>query len=131
VSTFNVNNPTPLSPSDGSNGQRRDTPYIGKKLRNEYGAHDRVHTFDRQPAKNPHQSFAFTGRGFLPDFHNLAGLSTLHEASATTLENEGVHGRESMLPPPGVLNKIQPTDSGSGGSGAFNTVTAFGAKVNG
>lgn len=114
-----------------TNGQVRDVPYVGKKHRGQYQNSDRVQTFDRTPAHSPHQSFSFSGRGFLPNLHNMAGMTTLHEASATTLENEGVHGREGMLPPGGVLNKIQPTDSGSGGAGSFNTVPAFGARTNG
>jgi hypothetical protein len=115
--------------------QTRDKAYVGKKHKGKYKPGELVQTFDRQPAGTPRQSFAFTGRGFLPDLHNVHGMVTLQEASTTTLENEGVHGREGMMPVPGHLNGTtqsgQKLDSGSGGAGSFATASAFGARFGG
>jgi hypothetical protein len=116
-------------------GQAKEAPFRGKALRGEYRHGSRVHTFDRLPAQTPAKNAAFSGHGFMPP-HLFAGHAPvcLHEASATTLENEGVHGREGMMPPAGGLGRLQrgqKMDEGSGGAGSFATVTAFGAKMNG
>jgi hypothetical protein len=123
-----------------SEGQAREKPFIGKKLRGAYHPGERLHTFDKnhvipqranQAAVQPPQSFAFSGRGFMPNLFGGHALVTLPEASATSLENEGVHGREGMMPAAGVMTRAQAgqhTDEGSGGAGSFASVHAFGAK---
>jgi hypothetical protein len=122
--------------------QTKDVPYLGKRYRG-YKPGERKHTFDQnyvvdqrdeQQALPTQRSYAFTGRGFLPDLFASHAPVTMVEASATTLENEGVHGREGMMPPSGHLSRLQPgqnVDEGSGGAGSFATVPAFGAKMNG
>jgi hypothetical protein len=115
-------------------GQTKDNPYFGKKIRAGYKDGERIHTFDRDPAVPLAESFSFSGKGFLPNVMNSHALVTLPEASATTLEHEGVHGREGMMPPAGRLGKLQPgqgCDEGAGGAGSFATVVAFGAKQGG
>jgi hypothetical protein len=122
--------------------QSKDVPFLGKVFRG-YKKNERLHTFDQsyvvdhrneQAAIPFRRGFAFTGRGFLPDLFASHAPVTLVEASATTLEDEGVHGREGMMPPSGHLSRLQPgqnVDEGSGGAGSFCTVPAYGAKVNG
>lgn len=115
-------------------GNTHEQPYRGKRARGDYQAGDRLHTFDRQPAHPPMRSAAFSGKGFLPDLHAGHAPTTLYEASATTLENEGVHGREGMMPVAGNLGRLQAgqrPDEGSGGCGSFVTVPAFGGRNNG
>jgi len=114
-------------------GQTREVPFRGKAARAGYVRGGRVHTFDRQGAPLG-TSIAFSGRGFLPNLMASHAMVTLPEASATTLENEGVHGREGMMPVAGRLTRLQQgqkLDEGSGGAGSFATVPAFGAKTNG
>lgn len=115
-------------------GQVRDTPFRGKKARGHYVHGSRVHTFDRQPNSPPTKNVAFSGKGFLPDLFASHAPVTLYEASATALENEGVHGREGMMPAAGYLGQMQPgtrPDEGGGGAGSFLTVSARNAKDNG
>jgi hypothetical protein len=117
-------------------GQTREVPYRGKAARAGYQRGGRVHTFERPAlgAVPPVSSIAFSGRGFLPNLLASHAMVTLPEASATTLENEGVHGREGMMPVAGRLTRLQQgqkLDEGSGGAGSFATVPAFGAKTNG
>lgn len=91
-------------------------------------------TFQRLPVQPGRQNVSFTGRGFIPDYMSDSGYTMMPEASRTTLENEGVHGRLGMMPPAGVQGKLQAgqtLDSGSGGAGSFATTVAFGAKMGG
>lgn len=84
----------------------------------------KLNLFDRRPVGPPVQNVSFSGRGFVPDYISDHGYTTLPEASRTTLENEGVHGRGGMMPPVGPLPPAQlgqKTDTGSGGAGSFAT----------
>jgi hypothetical protein len=94
----------------------------------------RVPTFQRQPAAHGRQNLAFTGRGFIPDYMSETALTMFPEASRTTLEVEGVYGESGMMPPAGLMTKLQAgqeLDNGSGGAGSFVTAPALNAKVNG
>lgn len=90
----------------------------------------KIPTFRRQPAHTHPKSVAFSGRGCVPDLMSDTDHPTmLSNASATVLEH-GVPGVEGMMPPAGVLPKLQSgqkQDGGSGGAGSFATRVAFGA----
>ena len=83
----------------------------------------------------PVDAFQFTGRGFMPDVLSEVGFAILPEASRSVLEGGFVPGFDGMLPVAGKLGKLQPHtkphEEGTGGSGAFLTVPAFRAMVNG
>jgi hypothetical protein len=79
----------------------------------------------------PIHNLAFSGYGFMPDLDSENGYAHFTEASAQSLVNDGVLGRESMMPPTGLTSPPhagQYKDTGSGGAGSFAGVTAFGAK---
>jgi hypothetical protein len=87
--------------------------------------------FDRKPVTAGRQNVSFSGRGFVPDYMTETNPTTLVEASRTTLEVEGVYGKDGMMPPAGRLGKLQAgqkSDEGAGGAGSFATVTAWGAR---
>lgn len=84
--------------------------------------------FNKANVNAPRQNVAFTGRGFLPDYMSEHAFTMMPEASRTTLEVEGVYGREGMMPPPGTsANGVQlgqKIDEGAGGAGSFASSTA-------
>jgi len=85
----------------------------------------------RSPVLPGRQEVAFTGRGFIPDYMSEHAYTTFPLANTTKLENEGVLGTSSMMPPSGLTRPPhlgQATDEGSGGAGSFATITAFQAK---
>lgn len=92
-----------------------------------------VPTF-RKTFAGPPRSTSFDGMGIGPDLLSEYAASTMPELSAPALFNDGVLGRESMLPPSGINQDVNPsvtgdlTDQGTGGAGSFFTVSAFGAK---
>lgn len=115
-------------------GSVQEHPYRDTKARGGYSHGSRIQTFDRQTATAPVRNFAFSGKGFLPDFFTVHAPANFHEASATRIENEGVHGREGMMPVAGTMLRLQNgqnLDEGSGGAGSFATVPARDAKMNG
>lgn len=91
----------------------------------------KVPLFRRYPVGPPRQNVAFTGRGCVPDYMSEHGMVMMPEASRSSLENEGVYGKEGMMPPAGIMPNAQlgqRTDEGSGGAGSFATVGALRAK---
>lgn len=91
----------------------------------------KVKLFDRRPVGPPLQNLAFSGRGFIPDLISDHGYSTFPEACRTSLENEGVHGREGMLPPAGALPPTQlgqKPDEGAAGAGSFAEYQGWASK---
>lgn len=122
-------NPQPTASVHDEAGDRPQTPQSIKSP-----DHGRTPTFQKHPVQPGRQNLAFTSRGFIPDYMSESSATMMPEASRTLLENEGVYGESGMMPPAGRLTKLQPgqeLDTGAGGSGAFATVVAFGAKMGG
>ena len=69
---------------------------------------------------------AFSGVGILPDVISEHAATTLAVANRTNLEGGIPHGREGMLPPPGMTRRVNPAyvEGTSGGAGSFNTSIA-------
>jgi hypothetical protein len=87
--------------------------------------------FDSRRIGPPKQDVSFSGRGFMPDLMSDHGYTMMPEASRTTLENEGVYGREGMLPPAGILPAAQSgqkPDEGAAGAGSFADWQGFASK---
>lgn len=82
-----------------------------------------LHTRPTIGVAHPEQMLAFSGAGFAPDVMSEGTLQTFPEANKTTLE-EGVYGKDGMMPPPGMTNKpLQPgyPEGGTGGAGSFSS----------
>jgi hypothetical protein len=127
-----LSNPDIKKQAKGSAGIHagHDIPATKRSLRTPtHGG--RIPLLQRKPVQAGRQNVSFSGRGFIPDYMTENGPTMFPEASRTTLEIEGVYGKDGMQPPAGRLGKLQAGqkfDEGSGGAGSFATFAAWGAR---
>lgn len=112
----------------------RDVPSNNNSLRTPVPPDYPKPTFQRKPVSTGRQDLSFSSRGFIPDYMTEQAPVMMPEISRTTLEVEGVPGKIGMMPPSGIMARLQPgqlLDEGAGGAGSFSTAPAWRGKVNG
>ncbi len=89
----------------------------------------RIPLFNKTFAGATRSHHAYSGIAVVPDLATEKGATSFPAATTVYPVEEGILGRDSMMPPSGISAQSVPDSSiNTGGAGSFMTVTAFRAK---